>query len=277
VRTQNLGELLSGNIQERWRQFSWGEVFAPVIFENRLHGILILGKRVAGNIYSDQDVNIIATVTQQGALATVNVQLVETLRGLSQQLVRADENERKQVARELHDGVLQNLFFIRQKVRQNPELVGYLEDIITTLRRTIKAQRPSELDRGLAPALEDLIRDMKKLVGANGPKIVWRSTAGDIHLPDEQATAIYRIAQESVSNAVRHAQAQNIAVSLSRDEGVLVLAIEDDGVGMPKTRASEGQYGLIGMRERAIMIGADLHTQSNLGEGTRIVMEYKLC
>ena len=277
VRAQNLWGLLPASSQENWQQFAWGELFVPIIFENHLQGILILGSRIAGDIYSDQDLHILATVAHQGALASANVQLIETLRGLSQQLVRAKEAERKQLALDLHDGVLQNLFFVRQKIRQEPELVGHIDDIISTLRHIIKAQRPSALDRGLAPTLKDLVDDMRRLAGENGLKIVWYSKAGGINVPEEQATAIYRIAQESISNAIRHAQAKNIAVSLMREDEKLVLTIEDDGLGILPDFSIEDHYGLVGMRERAIMIDAVLRVISNKGEGTKIVMEYKPC
>jgi len=277
VRAQELWAAHPEAAQGCGQQFAWGELFVPIIFENRLHGVLILGSRIAGDIYSDQDMHIIATVAHQGALASANIQLIETLRGLSQQLVRAGEEERKKVVRELHDGVLQNLFFIKQKLRPDAELVGYLDEVITTLRHTIKAQRPSALDRGLAPALQDLMEDLRRVAGENGPHIVLHNHVEKINAPDEHATAIYRIAQESLSNAIRHARASRVTVSLEQVNGTLVMTIDDDGLGMPPALAPEGHYGLIGMHERALMIGANLHVISNRVQGTKIVMEYKPC
>jgi signal transduction histidine kinase len=118
---------------------------------------------------------------------------------------------------------------------------------------------------------------MRNLAGENGPRIAWHNQAGGISVPDEEATAIFRIAQESISNAIRHARATIIDVSLVRKNGTLVLAIEDDGSGMLPAYTPEDHYGLVGMRERAIMIGADLHVISNRDEGTKIVMEYQPC
>ena len=94
--------------QSAWKEFAWGQVFAPLLFENHLQGVLILGRRASGDIYSDQDLSIIATVAQQGALAAVNVFLVERLRRLTQQLVRSDETQRKHLASDLHNSVLQD-------------------------------------------------------------------------------------------------------------------------------------------------------------------------
>lgn len=277
VRAQNLWLTLSEKTKEHWEGFSWVELFAPLIFENRLVGILILGRRTAGDIYSDQDVAIIDTVAHQGALAAANVQLLEIQRGLSQKLVRAGEEERKQVVRELHDGVMQNLVFIKEIVRPNPEAVGYLGEVITTLRRIIRTQRPMNLDLGLVPALEDLVSTMKVLSGIDGPQIKWHSTIDNIHLSDEDATAIYRIAQEAMSNAIRHSRSKHIIVSLARDDHVLSLTIVDDGIGMPENLTVDGQYGLISMHERANMIGATLRIESYQGKGTKVDMRYTIC
>ena len=104
----------------------------------------------AGDIYSDQDKKIIATVAHQGALAAANVQLVEIQCGMSQQMVRGREvGHASRLCANLHDGVMQNLLFIKEIVRQNPEAAGHLGDVITTLRRIIKTQRPMNLALGL--------------------------------------------------------------------------------------------------------------------------------
>ncbi len=97
-------------------------------------------------------------------------------------------------------------------------------------------------------------------------------------LSDEQATALYRIAQEALTNAVKHANAGNITVTLeARLDGTTRLCIEDDGIGMHTseqgTRTLEYHYGLVGLQERATMINAELHITSAPGEGTTIVVE----
>jgi two-component system, NarL family, sensor histidine kinase ComP len=110
LRAASLWGMLPEAAREAWQAFAWGQVFAPVIFQNELQGVLILGARVSGDVYGDQDMQIIATVARQAALAANNVTLVEKLRGLAQQLVRSSDEERKRLASELHDTVLQELF-----------------------------------------------------------------------------------------------------------------------------------------------------------------------
>jgi signal transduction histidine kinase len=281
VRTQSLLNTIPERCRKSWEDYDWGELFAPIVFEGQLQGILILGERASADVYSDTDIQIIATIAYQGALAFENVLLVEKLRGLTRRLVRADEDQRKKIARDLHDAVLQDLFFVRQQLsRDQVELAGHLENIIDQLRRTIKAQRTALLDQGLELALESLVVDMQSLAG-NRSQIIWdNAVEGNLNLTDEQATSIYRIIQEAISNALKHAQAECIQVRIEEPiSDVLTDSVEDDGIGMPEPEwgtAWELHYGLVGMKERALMIGADLNVESDVGEGTTVTLEMKL-
>ena len=255
--------------------FDWVRLFVPLVFQNRLHGLLLLSDRYFGDIYSAADVRIIAAVAHQGALAYESVRLVEALRGLNRQIVRADEVERKQVARDLHDTALQQLFFVKQGLYREKEahgpLIELLEETIGTLRRTIRGLRPPLLDQGLPMALRGLVEEMCKMAGGSPTVTLQSNVEGRLGLPDEQATALYRIVQEAVSNALKHARAQAVTVSLDAEDGRVWLRVADDGVGMAEER--EGHYGLVGMRERAAMIDARLDVVSAPGRGTRITVE----
>jgi signal transduction histidine kinase len=294
VRSSHLWGLLSIPTNKRWNTLAWGELFVPMIFEGRMHGLLVLGTRSTSDVYSDQDIQIIATVAHQGALASANVQLVETLHGLTQRLVRTDESQRKEVARDLHDTVLQDLFFIKQRLHRSQSLPGAdpaelldetvqtLSSTIHNLRQTIKSQRPPLLDQGLTLALQDLTADMQRVAG-DSMKISWQSSInGQFRLPDELATSIFRIAQEALSNALKHANARNVIVSLEQSGNVLRLIVEDDGVGMAVSLAEgalpleEHHYGLAGMYERAMMIDAVLTIASSPGRGTKIALDVPL-
>ena len=235
VRAQNIWNSVSSDTIGQWNLFSWAQLFVPIFHQETLYGVLLLGDRVTGNIYSNQDLQIIGTVGQQAALSIANISLVEALRGLTQQLVRSDEEQRKRVARELHDTVLQNLFFIKQRLaRSDPEAADSVDQTITMLRQIIKAQRPSLLDRGLTLALQDLINDMEQLA-ADDIVILWHNGLdSEIVLTDEKATSIYRIVQESLVNVLKHAHADQVIVTARRDNDVLVLQIEDDGIGISK-------------------------------------------
>jgi len=281
IYSHRLWSIVSEATGKRWKKFDWGQLFVPIIFEGHLHGILVLGARTTGDVYGEQDIQIIATVAHQGALASANVRLVETLRGLTQRLVRDDEVQRKKVARDLHDAVLQDLFFIKQRLLRDPdrsELVGYLDGAIEQLRHTIKNQRTAFLDQDLPLALQDLVTDVQKLAGES-TTLHWESDLnGQLCLTDEKATSIYRIAQEALYNALKHARAERICVKLQHgNDNMLRLAVEDNGIGLPKSdqlQTGDLRYGLIGMEERALMIGARLHILSHPGRGTRVTLEF---
>ncbi len=281
---RSLANVFPFNPQISLKEFEWGQVYAPLIAESKLQGILVLGKRVSGDVYSDRDLHIIATVAEQGALAATNLRLVEALRGLTQQLVRAEEEQRKRLASDLHDTVLQELFYIKRGLRKypdNPELLDYMEGIIQNLRQIIKAQRPPLLDRGLLLTLQGLVEDMQKRAGSS-TAITWHSSLdGTLSLSDDKAASIFRIAQEALNNAVKHAHARRIEVKLEPEaRNGIRLIVKDDGIGAPEVekdgKLAQNHFGLLLMQERATMIGADLKIHALLGEGTAIVLEVQL-
>jgi two-component system sensor histidine kinase ComP len=279
IHAETLWSLASLEFTERWHQFAWAKIIVPIVHRGTLYGILLLGERITGDIYSNQDLNIIGTIGQQAALSIANITLVEALRGLTQQLVRSDEEQRKKVARDLHDSVLQDLFFVKQRVsRSDPEAACFIDDIITTLRQIIKAQRPSLLDRGLLLALQDLINDLSQLI-EDDKTIVWQNfTDGEIALTDEETTSIYRIVQESLSNGLKHSHADKIIITAKKEKNFFEVRIEDDGIGIESKNfiQIENQYGLLGLKERATMIGADLSIESKPGKGTVISVRLKI-
>jgi signal transduction histidine kinase len=279
VHAANLWALVSTETAEKWAMFGWVQVFAPIAHGDVLYGILVLGDRSTGNIYSSQDMQIINMISQQAALAIANIATVESLRGLTQQLVRTDEEQRRVVASELHDDILQNLFFLQVKLAEtNPDLASHLQKTVVRLRQTIKAQRPSLLDQGIVLALQDLISDLNQL--AEGKTIIrLRNLLPEaITLDDDRTTALYRLVQEALSNVLKHADADEAVVTLKRDHDVLQIEIKDNGIGMENTisQVQSGHYGLLGMTERATMIGAALNIASELENGTVVSVRLKM-
>jgi signal transduction histidine kinase len=276
---QVVWNLAQPEVAEYWRPFYWARLFLPIVHGEILYGVLLLGERTSGDIYSIQDLQIMTTVGQQAALSIANIVLVETLRGLAQQLVRADEEQRKKVARDLHDSVLQDLFFVKQRLaRSDPEAASFVDHSIQMLRQTIKAQRTSLLDRGLSLALQDLVAVMGQLAG-EAMSILWHSHLdGEIVLSDEKATSLYRIVQESLSNVLKHSQAEKAVVSARKIGSYLEIQVEDDGIGIETwDQARIGpHYGLLGMQERAAMIGAEMNVTSFPGAGTKVSVRLKL-
>ncbi len=280
VRAINVWAVAGPETTERWVAFDWARIFAPIAYNGTLHGILVLGDRLTGDYYSDQDMENINTVSQLVALTAANIATVESLRGLAQRLVQTDEEQRRSVARDLHDDVLQDLSFIQSQLTElHPDLAAQQKKLATRLRQIIKAQRPSFLEQDIAMTLQGLIDNMQQLVTEEKTTLRFRNLLPEpITLGGERTTALYRIAQESLSNVLKHAQANDVLVTLKIDRGdVLEIELKDDGIGMKNPAYSlYGRYGLMGMRERAIMIGATLTITSAPDEGTIVLVRLKL-
>jgi signal transduction histidine kinase len=135
--------------------------------------------------------------------------------------------------------------------------------------------RPSVLnDLGLVAAIEWLVHDFEEHAGI---QCIVNADVGEPEVPDEVAIALFRIAQEALTNVAKHARAATATVSLHLDANRLVLEISDDGIGIASDwNSKKGSFGLIGMRERAIAIGGELHVLSGLKSGGRIRVEVPL-
>jgi two-component system, NarL family, sensor histidine kinase UhpB len=144
------------------------------------------------------------------------------------------------------------------------------DDIPVSAARRISADlRPLMLDDlGLVAASEWLVQNFTKRTGVACDLDIGE---GDLDLPDPYSTAVFRVLQESLTNIARHAQATEVSVSLVRDDAGITLAIEDDGVGFaPSSQRKPNSFGLLGLRERAQLLGGEISIDSAPGKGTRV-------
>jgi len=204
------------------------------------------------------------------------------------EITEAQEDERLRLARELHDGTLQSLIALKQRVQmvqktreETPDnqefntLAALVEQTIEDLRRTTRALRPIYLeDLGLVTALEMLAREAED---SSGIKIAFSNHGDERRLPSSIELALYRIAQEALSNVARHSRASQAALNIQFEPNNLQLEIKDNGHGFqvpesPGELAPQGHFGLLGLYERAELIGANLAINSEVGEGTRLVI-----
>jgi two-component system sensor histidine kinase UhpB len=200
-------------------------------------------------------------------------------RRTSSAALNAQEEERARVARDLHDevnqaltGLLLRLEAAREKAP--PELASELAEIralanqaMQELLSLARQLRPTALDDlGLRAALAGHVSDLDRQ-GAVDADFEVEGALGD--LPSNVQLVVYRVAQEALSNAVRHADADHVDVRLGRDGDTVTLAVADDGRGFTFDRIGTG-LGIGGMRERALLVGGDLQVESRPGEGTSV-------
>ncbi len=216
-------------------------------------------------------------------------QAQEVMRHYIAAITRAQEEERLRLARELHDHTIQALIaldhreqVLRRYLTADPggaevlnELRAMTAQAIDDLRRIIRAMRPIYLeDLGLVPALEMLASDP----GTGGAaRVQFEKHGTPRRLSPEQEIALYRVAQEALNNARRHSQASSIRLSIRFEPEEVSVCVCDNGAGFKAPRrvtdlSHNGRYGLIGMYERAALIGAELNIQSAPGKGTTVTI-----
>lgn len=226
------------------------------------------------------------TATFNGMLDTMAVYR-QRLRDVAVRALTAAEEERKRIARELHDETAQMLaaLLIRVRIVRNSSDPEALDALLEEMRREIgrslegirrfaRGLRPPALDElGLGPAIESHARNLSESVG-----IPIRVDADPLEgvLSPEAELAIYRIVQEALSNVVRHAGATRAAVRLTRAPGAVTATVRDDGRGFDVTGVMSGErqgLGLFGMQERAAYLGGRVEIDSRPGAGTTVTAE----
>ncbi len=231
---------------------------------------------------------VVADVTQRRREASELEASRETLRRLSTSVVEAREEERRRIARELHDELGQRLTALKMELsvlggvggrdaqRERIDvMLTMLDETLASVRRISSDLRPLMLDDlGLNAAIEWLARDAARRMGV---EVIVQLGENDPPLDDRAATAVFRMVQEALTNVARHARATNVRIALRMEDGELVLTVDDDGIGYPeRAMQREGSYGLLGIRERAAMLGGRLDIGNEPGTGARLTVRLPL-
>ncbi len=268
----------------------------PLRAGGKAFGLFTLVKGEPGYFTPDR-VGLIEALAAPASVAVANARLFdevrtgrEQLQSLSRKLVDGQEKERRKVARELHDEAGQLLSSLTLGLRlleheaARPEAVlahaAELRQIAQAaqegLHRLASDLRPAALDHlGLVPALGQLAAKVQRRDGRDGPDIRLETSGFDgRRLSPEVEIAFYRIAQEALTNALRHSGARRISLVLRRKDNRILMVMEDDGRGFDvNTLRQSDRLGLPGIRERAEMLGGTLLVESSPGAGTTLVVE----
>jgi signal transduction histidine kinase len=235
--------------------------------------------------------NVIEMALYKHQAETKLRQSMEQLQSLSRRVLEVQESERRRVAIELHDELGQSLTAIKINLQAyelfkkqtpaelNAENIRIVEDALQQVRRISLALRPSMLDDlGLGPALQWLAEQTATRCGIS---IHFERESRQIRLAPDIETACFRIVQEALTNIARHAKAQHVEISVQRENGFFILCINDDGIGfdsfqMQECAAQGASIGVLGMQERAMLIGGHLELTSRPEQGCRIRMQCPL-
>lgn len=208
----------------------------------------------------------------------------QMLRHLVSYQERVREDERKRIAREIHDDLGQNLLALRLDVSvlhartgtTHPRLnervkaaLGHIDSTMKAVRAAINNLRPTVLDLGLGAAIEWQVQDFQRRSGIVCELVM----EDDFKLQDDRATALFRILQESLNNVFRHAQASKVRIHLLRQESWLVMKVADNGIGLhPDGRRKNNSFGLVGIEERINALGGQLNIDTGLSEGMTLTV-----
>jgi signal transduction histidine kinase len=261
-------------------------LFVPLLVRGRSIGVLVAHDKLTGDgRFRDDDLRVAEQFATRAAIA---VDLSERVaRDSLRRVVDGQELERRRLARELHDETGQALTSILLGLKAVEEAkddatlgaaAGNLRELVVAtlqdVRRLAVELRPKALDDfGLVPALERLVETFSERTGID---VQLESQLGDERLPEEMETTLYRLVQESLTNVVKHAHARTVSILLVRRTDRVTAIVEDDGRGFDPAEARADGLGLVGMRERAALVGGKLTVEAAAGAGTTIAVEVPL-
>ena len=258
-------------------------LWAPLADRDQAVGLLGLGPRWTGEVYDEQDLQLVGILARQMALLILNTRQLERLRATSRLIAQAEENERRKIARELHDTVLQFLLVLTYgmddlKERQ-PETATEIErwqDRISAeasqLRDVLSYLRAPEMlvQQGLIASLQAWIEWVRQDTAISIQTDL--SVEAEQALPVKAQVAIYRVFREAIRNAVKHSSGSCVQAQLQLDGDSVYFSIQDDGRGFDVEQAlqagGKGYSSLQDMRIYVENVGGRLDIHSVMGEGT---------
>jgi signal transduction histidine kinase len=259
-------------------------IWVPLVVRDRAIGVIAAHDKVigAGDRFSDDDLRLAETFASRAAVA---VDLSERVaRDAIRRVVAAQENERRRLARELHDETGQTLTSVSLGLKSVEERIddpatrkaiadlgGQVAQTMQDVRRIALELRPKVLDDyGLVSALERLTSTFSTQTGI---QVDLEAQLGSERLPTDIETALYRIVQEGLTNVAKHADPTRASVFVTPKNGSVLLVLEDDGSGFDPANVRNGGLGLEGMRERVELLEGRMTIESSADAGTTLVVE----
>ncbi|AVD55381.1 MULTISPECIES: sensor histidine kinase [Heyndrickxia] len=203
-------------------------------------------------------------------------------------VIEAQEEERKRISREIHDGpaqMLANMLLrsdlvekvyhengMEEAIAEMRTLKELVRDSLKEVRRIIYDLRPMALDDlGLIPTLKKYLSTIESYKGS--PVITYRHVGEERRLPTNYEIALFRLIQESVQNALKHAKATEIQVKSELRKNSFIATVKDNGVGFDIHSIREGAFGIVGMRERVSLLNGEISIHSKIGAGTLVIIQ----
>lgn len=283
------------------RDFQYHQmVMAPISSKGKTLGVMQIDRPEGVKGFDQEDAEIIFAIARATAIAMENARLIEMLgqkeqmlHQLVNKLITAQEDERKRLASDLHDGIIQSLIAIWYRLqrispsdqtspvdwyREIEKLTGMLGEQIQEIRRILYNLRPIILDNyGLIPAIESYTAAIQE---QHDLSIEFKTNVEEPRLDPKIEITLFRILQEALTNVVKHARATMVKVELDVLESEVTLRVADNGLGLDKEvlRNPQGQnrLGLASIHERALLLGGTCNIESSPERGTSITVKIPL-
>jgi signal transduction histidine kinase len=268
-----------------------GACIIPLRAQLRTYGIMLIASD-RSNAFNAEQLDMVNALAQYAIIALHNAQLLIDLKEERNKLISKEEEVRRQLARDLHDGPAQalaaitmNIEFIKRLLERDPQRVIEELDKLSTLskRTTYEVRtmlfelRPLVLEtQGLRVTLEQYLERFQNSENNNGTEIILETEdVDDVSLDTKTEGTLFNIIQEAINNALKHAQAEHIWVRLQSDGINLTTVVQDDGKGFDKAKVlrsyeKRGSFGLLNIDERARLVGGSADMESAPGEGTTV-------
>ncbi|MFZ5646000.1 MAG: ATP-binding protein [Bacillota bacterium] len=287
----------SGMPREMIEEFSYSwVVIAPITFRCDVVAVMQVDRPIQGKAFDREETAIISAIARETAIAMENAKLIEELgrkeqllHRLFNKLICAQEDERKRVASEIHDGVIQALLGIWYRLQhfsaEEPDgknlreemekLKNLLGQQIQDIRQIVYNLRPIMLDTyGLGPSMRALLRNLQEEAHIQAELALEGSSQ---RLPPNFEMAIYRILQELLNNVLKHSQATKVQVMFISGHDQTMLVVKDNGIGFNRSRlaalGSPGNHlGLASIQERVLLLGGTCDIDTRLGWGTTVTI-----
>jgi signal transduction histidine kinase len=274
------------------------ELLCPIRSRSNLIGILAVGKKQSDSPYSDEEVDLLMTMANEAAIAIENARMLDSLKNerlrvsqLLAQAVQTQEEERKRISADLHDGVAQwlaaasyraqtvNVLLSGNDSDEAQDELAAMESTIDKslkeLRRVVTGLRPPALDElGLSHALRQSLENLK----TDGVDCRFSEVGTPVRLPSSMEIAVYRVVQETLTNVRKHADATKVNLRLQFKTDELLVEIRDNGKGFDLSQTldsaiSVGHMGLLGMKQRMETLGGDIKIKTGEGAGTTMILK----
>ena len=269
---------------ERPQACPWVRLALALRVQGQPAAVWLLGARDPDDYYAASELPILQALADQTAVALTNIAQADLLHALYQADINQAETERTSLARELHDGPLQQLNLLRHSVADQTLPDAFhtrYTAAVNGLRHIVTGLRPDMLNYGLQPGLAALVDELEDANGAH-PRLQLTVPPSPVRYSPDVEQHSFRIVQQACENARQHAQAKALTISGTVEPGRIDLCIDDDGVGLNirgpvdlAALAANKHFGLTGMHERAALIGGTLAIEGRPGGGTRIRLRWQ--